>query len=34
MPQRWQALITEFGINSIQMYTENMEKDIVIYADL
>lgn len=33
MPERWRALITEFGIDSIQMYTENGEKDIVIYAN-
>lgn len=33
MPDRWRAILTEFGIDSIQMYTENGEKDIVLYAD-
>lgn len=33
MPDRWRAIITEFGIDSIQMYKENGEKDIVIYAN-
>ena len=33
MPQRWTDLITEFGIESMQMYTESGEKDIMIYAE-
>lgn len=32
MPGRWSAVLKELGIDSVQMYTENGEKDIVLYA--
>ena len=33
MPGRWRALLKELGIDSVQMYKENGEKDILIHAD-
>ena len=33
MPGRWSALLSELGIESVRMLTENGEPDILIYAD-
>ena len=33
MPGRWSAILMDLGIESVQMYTENAEKDILLYAD-
>jgi GNAT superfamily N-acetyltransferase len=32
MPERWGAVLKDLGIDSVQMYTETGEKDIVLYA--